>query len=307
MFKPTPDTIAEVLREVPKDYQDYGLALMGVPSFWEKTRGSGILVAVLDTGVDTLHPDLKGQIKFSRNFTSPNIANVTDKSGHGTHVAGIIAAEANGHGIVGVAPEASLIVCKVIGDDGSGDFVNIAAAIRWSISLGADVISMSLGCSKKFGELPKFHEAVKEAYNAGIQLVAAAGNEGVNNIAINTVDYPAAYDECWAVGAIDGLKKHAYFSSEGLEVDVCTPGVDVISTFPGGRFCKMSGTSMSTPYFSGVLALIISQFKLRNKRRPTHEEIQELVKAHCEDLGSIGTDADFGKGFFNFSYTKTQG
>ncbi len=269
--------------------RDWGHKPLQLEECQKITQGEGIVVAVLDTGCDLQHPDLKDRIVASRDFTGSR-SGASDVSGHGTHCAGIIASSINDTGLIGTAPRVSLVIAKVLGDNGSGYSTWIANGIRWAVQQKADIISMSLGSSQVDQTI---YAAVKEAVNAGVYVVAAAGNDGPRE---NTVGYPGGHPECVCVAAIDSSLKTATFSSRGQQVDVTAPGAAVLSTYPGGRYATLSGTSMATPYVSGVLALYLSYLKKSNKPFPSQAQLTELFKNTCRDLEIAGKDTWSGFG-----------
>lgn len=271
---------------------DWGVAMMGAPSVWKKTRGESIKVAILDTGIDKRHPDLMANIKGGFNFTNSNAYDYQDRNGHGSHCAGIIGAIDNAVGVVGVSPRVDLYGVKVLGDDGSGQLDWIVKGIRWAIKNKMDVISMSLGTSE---EPPQaFQQAFKEAFDAGIPVITAAGNEGSH------VGWPAAYPETIAVGAVDVALEKAAFSNFGEELDVTAPGVDIYSTYPVGKYAILSGTSMATPMVTGAVALLLAA-KKKNGIKLSVTEIQEQLDKASVDLGLDGYDAETGFGFLNLA------
>lgn len=205
-----------------------------------------------------------------------------------THCAGIVLAAENSAGMIGVAPQAKLLVGKVLGDNGSGSSTWIAAGIDWAVEQGADVISMSLGGPSPDGAT---RAAVQRALARGVIVVAAAGNEGP---AEGTVGYPGGYPECVCVAATDQQLRTATFSSRGGAVRVAAPGVNVRSCYPGGRFATMSGTSMATPYVAGCAALYVSAKKQRGEK-PDPAEFSKLV-AESRDLPPTGRDTATGYG-----------
>lgn len=276
----------------PHQVVDWGVDLVKAPKLWSFTKGEGMKIAVLDTGIDFNHPDLADNYKKGINFTSSNSSDVMDRKGHGTHVAGIIAAVDNDKGIVGVAPKAELYICKVLADDGNGSISSIIEGIHWAINQEVDIISMSLGASVDPGK--QFYDAIKLARENGIIIVAASGNENSN------VVWPAAYEEVLAVGAIDQSLDRASFSNYGKELDVTAPGVDILSTYPGNRYATLSGTSMATPMVAGVVALIQAYCRLNNIKA-TPEKIIELIQESSRDLGEFGRDDSFGQGLIDLS------
>lgn len=241
----------EVITEIPK-----GVKLIGAPSVWGKTKGKGIKIAVLDTGCDVDHPDLRERIIGGRNFTgddrgNPNIYN--DYNGHGTHVAGTIAASENGQGVMGVAPQADLLIVKVLDKNGSGQYKWIIDGIHYAVEEKADIISMSLGGSEDVYEL---RQAIRDAIKKGVLVVCAAGNEGDGRDNSDEYAYPGAYNEVISVGAVNLERQSSPFSNSHNEIDLVAPGEQILSTYPNGTYAKLSGTSMATPHVSGALALI---------------------------------------------------
>ncbi len=255
-----PFTVKRVFTTL-SETMDWGLKLLGVPNAWKITRGSGVRVAVLDTGADQTHVergDLQGAVENLADFTGSRFGWI-DFQGHGTHTAGTIGARQNNLGVIGVAPQCSLLIGKVLGDDGSGTSASVAAGIDWAVSQKADLISMSLGSPEPS---PDIHAAILRAVKAGVFVVCAAGNEQDGQAAsVDTVGYPARWPETVAVGAVDADGHVASFSSRGPEVDICAPGVDVLSTYLNGGYAKLSGTSMATPFVAGVVALAIAKHR----------------------------------------------
>ncbi|MBM7587799.1 major intracellular serine protease [Bacillus pakistanensis] len=247
----------EFVMEVPTEIPQ-GVELVQAPSIWKTgVKGKDVVIAVLDTGCDQEHPDLKGRIIGGRNFTTDDDGdpeNVTDYNGHGTHVSGTMAANENSLGVIGVAPEASLLIVKVLsGERGSGQYDWIVSGIQYAIDQKVDIISMSLGGPNDYKPL---HDVIKKAVDANILVVCAAGNEGDEDHSTEEFSYPAGYNEVISVGAIDFERRSSYFTNSNNEVDLVAPGEDIISTVPGEKYAKYSGTSMSAPHVSGALALI---------------------------------------------------
>ncbi|MCU5041377.1 S8 family peptidase [Bacillus cereus] len=288
-FKIQSDVI-DIQSVAPIQVIDWGVNLIQAPQMWSITKGEGIRVAILDTGIDATHPDLAANYKKGMNFTTNNFTDIMDRKGHGTHCAGIIAGCDNSIGIVGVAPKAELYIAKVLADDGSGLVEAIVKGIDWAISEQVDIISMSLGSSNDPG--PVLHDAIKRAHEAGIIIVAATGNENTH------VGWPASYDEVIAVGAINRNLDRATFSNFGSETDVAAPGVDIYSTYPVNRYAKLSGTSMATPMAAGVIALILAYYRDIGKKL-TPDQIMQLIREHSVDLGEKGIDDMFGNGLVN--------
>ncbi|MCK5109653.1 MAG: S8 family serine peptidase, partial [Methanosarcinales archaeon] len=217
----------------------------------DNNKGNGVKVAIIDTGIDKDHPDLQANVKGGINFVSnppwrpANPTKWDDDKGHGTHCAGIVAAVDNDGGVIGVAPEAYLYGVKVLDRTGSGYVSDTVAGIEWSVDNGMQVISMSLGLGSHIVSL---NNTCNTAHDAGIVVVAAAGNSGPND---TTVSYPAKYDSVIAVSATNDTDVVASFSSRGSEVELAAPGVRIYSTVPGGYGTK-SGTSMACPHVAGA-------------------------------------------------------
>lgn len=281
---------AEITAQSVGQLTDWGVHIVQAPSIWHATKGEGMKVAVLDTGVDLTHPDLAQNIQAYVNFTTDNREDVIDRQGHGSHCSGVIAAIDNQIGVIGIAPNASLYVAKVLGDDGAGSVEWMIQGIDWAIEQQVDIVSMSLGCSEDPGA--ELYDAIKRARSAGIIIVAASGNESTS------CGWPAAYEEVIAVGAIDQALDKASFSNFSKEVDVAAPGVNIMSTYLNGGYARLSGTSMATPIVAGVVALIQS-FSRKNDIQATPELIMQMINQRSVDLGEAGHDVNFGNGLIN--------
>ncbi|MEW6769971.1 MAG: S8 family peptidase [Bacillota bacterium] len=290
MFTLADHKILKVQDFVPGEVIDWGVQMVMAPLAWKFVKGDGVKVAVLDTGVDVNHPDLKENILCAANFTTSDRGDFVDRHGHGTHVAGIIAGTDNGRGVVGVAPKCKLVIAKVLGDDGRGELEWIAAGLLWALEQEADIISMSLGTSSQLPD--EFHSLIKTVVDAGAVVVAAAGNES------GRVGYPAAYEEVIAVTAVDPGMDPAVFTNRGPEAFVSAPGVDILSTFPPARYAVLSGTSMAAPVVSGVLALYLAlAYKRGLELRPG--EVKQCLAHAAVDLGPEGRDDTYGFGLIN--------
>lgn len=220
--------------------------------------GSGIKVAILDTGIDRAHPDLMANVKggYSVFTDSANNNPFFDGNGHGTHVAGTVAAVQKDTGIIGVAPSASLYAVKVLDNNGSGSYSGIAKGIEWAIANHMDIINMSLGSPYYSSIIEQYVNLAY--YNYGMILVAAAGNSGNSRGTGDSVEYPARFAAVIAVAAIDANNQRAYFSSTGKKVELSAPGVNILSTIPGQSYAYYSGTSMAAPHVAGSFALVWS-------------------------------------------------
>ncbi|MDH5739665.1 MAG: S8 family peptidase [Nitrospira sp.] len=262
-----------------------GVAQIGAPKAWECGMGHGIKCFVLDTGIDSDHPDLKDNFKGGISFV-PTESSWKDFNSHGTHCAGTIAATYTGSGVVGVAPKAYLYAVKVLSASGSGQYSWIISGIDWAMKKkGPKIISMSLGGSSGSTALQKICEA---ANKKGVLIVAAAGNAGPPP---NTVGYPAKYPTVVAVSAIGSDNVIAGFSSRGPEVEICAPGVNTLSTIPNKQYGTKSGTSMACPHVSGVAALAWGTHRFSNNK-----EIRSLLRATADPLGVAGRDDLYGYG-----------
>ncbi|MFE1196486.1 type VII secretion-associated serine protease mycosin [Streptomyces olivaceoviridis] len=246
----------------------WSLQRVNLDELWSQSKGKDVKVAVIDTGVDTANPQLTRAVAASlgHNFLPSkdskgepidrgNSQGTTDTVGHGTRVAGIIAARPmKGTGFVGLAPEATIVPIKQNDAEGHGTARTLAQAIRHAIKVKAGVINISQDTANAIAPDEDLHRAVDEALAAGIVVVASAGNDGLGGNQKKT--YPASYDGVLAVAASDRNNERAAFSQSGDFVGVAAPGVDMISTVPKGGHCPDNGTSFSAPFVAGVAALI---------------------------------------------------
>jgi subtilisin len=258
----------------PKDAQaiQWGVKRVDAPAAWAVTRGEGVKVVVIDTGLDMTHPDLAGNIKGGWNaITKTNDFN--DDHGHGTHCGGNIAALDNEIGIVGVAPKADLYGVKVLDANGSGTFDDVIAGMQWAVDNHMEVASMSLGADQGNQALADMVAAMKKG---GVTLVAAAGNSGA------AVGFPGGYPGAIAVAASDSNDQLASFSSRGPEVAEIAPGVDVFSLSKNGGYETMSGTSMATPHVAGLAVLYVATHK-----GATPDEVRAGLAAASTKLAGV--------------------
>lgn len=264
-----------------------GAKIIGADKFGERGRyGEGVTIAIIDTGTDINHPDLKDRIIGVKNFTSDDKYdkdNVTDYAGHGTSVAGIIASSGK---ITGVAPKCNLLILKALTRSG-GKIVWVTDAINYAISQGVDIISMSLGTTNRDANM---YMAIKKAINKNIMVVCACGNNGDNNINTDELNYPASYNECISVGSISYSRKYSRFSASNKEVDLATfgeglNGRGVLSAYPGGLYKEQKGTSFSAPFVSGALALLKNWFRDEFKREPSESEMYSQLIKRTYDIG----------------------
>ncbi|MCE9520884.1 MAG: S8 family serine peptidase [Alphaproteobacteria bacterium] len=281
------------------------------------TTGAGILVAIVDTGIDLDHPEFAGRIAaggtcFGGSAACPGLAaQGDDNHGHGTHVAGIVAAAANGTGNTGVAPGASLLAVKVLDASGSGSYSSVGSGISYAATKGARVINMSLGGSSASSTLIA---PLQQAVAANAVVVAAAGNSG-NGLAPG---YPAAY--ATQAGIVGGMLIVGSVSAQNVissfsqtpgnggcvatggvttcfkDVFLVAPGQSIYSTYLGGGYATMSGTSMATPYVSGVAARVLGAAPYL-----TNKQVVSILLQSATDLGARGTDAIYGRGLVNLT------
>jgi thermitase len=247
-----------------------------VPQAWEVTSGkSNVVIAVLDTGIDKEHEDLAGKVIAEVNFTDSPTTN--DVYGHGTHVAGIIAAAANnGLGVAGLAYNCRLMNVKVADDQGRFYASAAAKGVTWAVNHGAKVINMSLVSMEPSREL---EEAVNYAWNEGAVVVSAAGNFIGTKVA-----YPAYYSDCIAVAATNSSDGVTSWSSQGDWVDVAAPGVDIYSTLPGSRYGNKSGTSMAAAHVSGLAGLLFALRSDENGNGFVNDEVRAAIENGCDGL-----------------------
>lgn len=264
-----------------------GVAQIKAPAAWDCTKGKVIKVAVLDTGIDYKHPDLSQNFKWGISFVSGE-SSVMDFHSHGTHCAGTIAAALNGIGVVGVAPAAYLYGVKVLDKTGHGAWSNLIAAIDWCINKkDLDILSMSLG---GFSAPSALENMCNSAWKKGALLIAAAGNI-LPAAPPDSVMYPAKYNSVIAVSNINSVNLRHPTSCYGTEVELCAPGVNVLSTLPGGGYGTKTGTSMSCPHVAGAAALAWGAH-----RYASNVTIRRLLAWRADDLGSPGRNHEYGFG-----------
>ena len=256
----------------------WGITRVKAAEAWGKTRGEGVKLVVIDTGIDRTHPDLAANLKGGWNAITKT-DDYNDDNGHGTHCAGTIAALDDDKGVVGVAPKVDVYGVKVLDANGSGTFDDVIAGMLWAVENKMEIASMSLGASRGNQALADAVEAMRKG---GVTLIAAAGNSG------GSVGFPAAYPGAIAVAASDSRDKLAGFSSRGAEVAVIAPGVGVKSTYMGGTYDSLSGTSMATPHVSGLAALYHATHK-----GATPEQARAALAAASSKLEGV---PDIGQG-----------
>ncbi|WP_067726025.1 S8 family serine peptidase [Oceanobacillus damuensis] len=284
----TAQTITEISgTDSVNETEHWNIQSTGAPFAWaEGFTGKGINIAIIDTGISS-HPDLEIAGGYSAvDYTTE----WTDDNGHGTHVAGVIGSKRDDIGVVGIAPESSLYAVKALDADGKGGIFNVVDAIEWSIENNMDIINLSLGYEKDSEDSEALRNMLDEAYDSGILVVGASGNDG------NSVTYPAKYDSVIGVSAVDGRLNIAGFSSTGAEVEFSAPGFNIISTYLNDSYGMGSGTSQASPHVSGMLAILKQKFP-----QMTNGELREELINHTEDLGEPGRDPLYGHGFITYT------
>ena len=302
----------------------WGFDRVNAEEAWSLSRGAGITIAVIDTGLDFNHEDIFGNI-YTNSAEMDGLAGVDDDGngliddihgwdfvnsdndayddhGHGTHVSGIAAAVSdNGKGIAGIAPDSKILPIKVLDAFGSGTIQNVIHGIRYAADLGVSVINMSLGIAKRYLSSPllvEFQNAINYALSRGSLVVTAAGNESVKT----SSTAPAGLNNTIAVGATDSLDKKAYFSNKNP--DLTAPGVYIASLRSGGGYVYMSGTSMASPYVAGAAALILSYYgsayaTFHYTPEQVYNDVYTRLTNSALDLGKRGYDANFGYGLLD--------
>ena len=264
-----------------------GAKIIGADKFGERGRyGEGITIAIIDTGVDINHPDLKDRIVGVKNFTSDdkyNPSNVSDYVGHGTGVASIIGANGN---IIGVAPKCNLLILKALTRSG-GRMAWVTDAINYAVSQGVDIINMSLGSTNKDDNM---YMAIKKAINKNIMVVTACGNNGDGKGNTVEINYPAGFNECISVGSISYSRRCSRFSASNNAVDLATFGEGlnsrgVLMCYPNGLYKENKGTSFSCPFVSGSLALLKNWFTDEFGRKGTESELYSQLIKRTYDIG----------------------
>lgn len=288
---PAVHTIEEdAIFELQAQKEDWGIATSNIPAAWNAGfTGKGIKIAVIDSGISR-HEDLKlaggvSTVDYTQSYN--------DDQGHGTHVAGIIGGLNNGYGVKGVAYDAQLYAVKAFDADGQAFVSDMIEGINWSVANGMDIINLSAGSQT---DSSAFKAAADKAYDSGLLIVAAAGNDGDSTGKRDTVDFPARYPSVIAVGAVDRYSRRTEFSSTGSSVEVAAPGDRILSTYTGNQYAYLSGTSMATPYAAGELALIKEAYpSLGNK------ELRQVLINHTRDAGPAGKDPYYGYGIIRAS------
>lgn len=282
--------VEDVFISTAEQVIDWGLLLLKVPDIWKITKGKNIKVAVLDTGIDENNFNFKDAIKDAKDFTNSNFGYI-DVCGHGTFSASLVGSRSS---LIGIAPECKLLVAKVLNDFGIGSTSSIINGIKWAIDKKADIVSMSFGTLKDCSEIK---EVVNTLEENNIYCIASAGNEGPT---LDTINYPARYNNVVSVGAIDKDLSVPGFSSRGPRVDIAAPGVNITGVYLNNRLCILSGTSFACPFVSGVTALYLAHKNLSQQDgKNIREYIQELHHTAINPNTIVKPDNDMGWGVIN--------
>lgn len=264
----------------PNDPQMMGweITKFNIPKAWKNSEGEGVVCAVLDTGCDLDHDDLKSNLLEGKNFVEKNSSPI-DKNSHGTHVSSTIAASNNGLGMVGIAPKTKIVPVKVLGNNGSGSINSIVEGIYWAADQREiNFLTMSLGSS---GSSPEIEKSIDYAVSRGKIIFCAAGNSGPNT----DIMYPARYKNTIAIGAVDENLNRTDFSCSGDSLDFLAPGHNIMGCVPKNSYSLMSGTSMSNPFAVGIASLLLSYNLKTNKfQLNDYSDYVKVLKDYCKPL-----------------------
>lgn len=283
------------LVEIKNSQYQWNIVEVNAKSAWDEGfTGENIKVAVIDTGIAP-HPDLEivGGVS-TVDYTDSWV----DDNGHGTLVAGTIAAKHSDNGISGVAPGVKLYAVKALDENGDGTLQSVLDAIDWAIDHHMDIINLSLGTTV---DVPSLHEMVTKANNREIIVVGASGNSGSPEGIESNVNYPAKYDSVIAIAAVNQNLRRSSFSSTGSEVEFSAPGDPIINTYLDGQYGVASGTSFAAPHVSGMLALLKQMHPQK-----TNVELRSKLKQHVVDLGKVGRDPWYGYGLVKYEELTSQ-
>jgi minor extracellular protease Epr len=272
------------------DIIDWGMIDFDVPKLWGKNKGENISVMVCDTGI-TDHEDLKDNIDYDKAASFIDNENFIDHQGHGTCVAGVIAAKESGFGIVGVAPNSKIIPIKSLSNKGFATNKSLEKTLEYAIKIKPDIINMSLGGQHQQGEV--FHSLLRKLTELNIPVVCAMGNSGEEYSC-----FPADYPETIGVTSYKKDRNISNFSSRSNDADFALPGEDILTTNLNNKYSIVNGTSFAAPFLSGLLAIILSEAKKQNKNY-TISELKNLLIQSSDDYGIVGKDRLFGYGIIN--------
>lgn len=293
---PVPESVAQLLSRYPNEFTieedamiaiqaashrpvswergiPWGVRQIKAPQAWGTTTGYRVHIGVIDTGADYRHPDLRQSLMRGVNFVHRGMP-PHDDNGHGTHIAGTIAAANQMYGIIGVAPRALIHPVKSFDENGAAYVSDIIHGIEWCVRNGMHIINMSFGMKSRSKSLL---QAVTQAYQSGVTVVASSGNDAKRK----SIDYPARYPQTISVGATDRSRRIAPFSNRGQFVDIYAPGEKIVSSWVKGKYHEMSGTSMATSHISGAIALLLA---VRPRLKPG--EIKALLRRTANPIRS---------------------
>ncbi|OEF98205.1 S8 family peptidase [Desulfuribacillus alkaliarsenatis] len=274
-IKPIPYLFPFITPQLPKKtIIPWGVDRIRAPEVWQRNTGAGVRVAVIDTGVDLSHPMLKPNLRQGINILDPDKA-PKDDNGHGTHVAGTIAAIGGAGNLIGVAPRAKIYPVKAFDGNGKALLSDLGKAVEWCVENDIRLINMSFGTSSSN---PTLEEIYHQAYERDAIMVAAAGNNGPDG----TVGYPGKYPFTITVGATTEDNEIANFSSRGPQVNICAPGVEILSCWLHGGTRRIKGTSMATPHVAGTVALMLERYPQLH-----FGQVRQILKSTAIKLAGI--------------------
>lgn len=275
---------------------DWGLIDFAIPTLWEKNQGENVTILVADSGL-THHIDLEENILWDKAMSFIPNEDIIDLQGHGTNVAGIIAAKKSDFGIVGVAPKSKIIPVKVLSNKvSSTKEKTLEKCLEYALKVKPDIINMSLGSEADLSD--EFKINMVQLYRLNIPIVCAIGNNGFEYAC-----FPAIYQETISAGSYDKDHNVSTFSSKNSDIDFVLPGEEILTTSLNNNYSIVKGTSFSTPFLSGIIAIIISEFK-KNNIKYTIEDIRNLLAKSCKDYGPVGKDPSYGYGIIDINVLK---
>lgn len=283
----SPHKVLRTFNYLPND--SLYIDMINAKNIWKTGNcGEGNVVAILDTGIDTYHENLRENIIDGYNFTSEDQGNPSiyeDYNGHGTHVAGIIIG-ADKKGIVGVAPKSKALVLKVLNSQGNGDYETIIRALKYAVNWKGrngervTVINLSLGGNEHSEPL---YKTIKEIRDSGIVIVAAAGNSGDGDSQTIEKTYPSYYHEVISIGAVNSDLEPSFFSVTNLNINFVAPGENILSTHLNNEYARLSGTSMAAPFVSGAVALILNMIEIEHSDLK-QDRVRLYLRQHIKEL-----------------------
>jgi type VII secretion-associated serine protease mycosin len=275
----------EAVNPEPLAPSQWNLPMVGATDAWAFSQGAGVVVAVIDTGLDAAHPDLAGRVLPEIDLL-PEVTPAPEQNGHGTRVASLIAGSLNGGGMAGVAPQATILPISALDPAGYGDSSTVARAIIAAADAGARVINLSLGGPDKD---PILDQACAYAFTKGAIVVAAGGNSYLNG---NQVQYPAASPNVLAVASVDRTGTPSGFSNTGPHIDIAAPGEGILAALPGGGYDEESGTSFAAPHVAAAVALVLAA----NPALTSAEAASVVQMTAADDASGNGRDDQLGQG-----------